>query len=400
MVLFKEKKNSNVMTRNNIPMTIDYKHQQTLKTFEENRKNLSKMKKQLAEMEKSFKKLNRIPNTELSDDDLKTKLELLDQIPKLQEQIDTIEKGKDEMDYLIKTSHILYQYFDENQPIKTHTSESKGKKTVLDFFTLHSSSESSGVSDASAVILSKYESRYELMDEFLTSVDKDYVKSVDNHNEDGEKCKKCNVYFITKYTEGVLICPNCGIQERILVDNDTPSYKEPPREITYFAYKRINHFNEWIAQFQGKETTDIKDIVFDRIKLELRKENITEMKTVKPTKVRDILKKLNLTKYYEHVNYITNRLTGSSTSIFDQETEEKLRNMFKEIQAPWIKHCPAIRSNFFSYPYILYKFFQLLEKDEYLKDFRLLKSREKLAEADMLWKKICEELRWEFIKTV
>jgi hypothetical protein len=28
------------------------------------------------------------------------------------------------------------------------------------------------------------------------------------------------------------------------------------KEISYFAYKRINHFQEWISQIQGKETTD------------------------------------------------------------------------------------------------------------------------------------------------
>jgi hypothetical protein len=58
------------------------------------------------------------------------------------------------------------------------------------------------------------------------------------------------------------------------------------------------------------------------------------------------------------------------------------------------------RSNFFSYPYILYKFFQLLERDEYLPELRLLKTREKLQEQDEVWKKICDELKWEFIRTV
>ena len=40
---------------------------------------------------------------------------------------------------------------------------------------------------------------------------------------------------------GCMICPGCGNEEKILVDCDTPSYKEPPRELTYFAYKKINH---------------------------------------------------------------------------------------------------------------------------------------------------------------
>ena len=43
---------------------------------------------------------------------------------------------------------------------------------------------------------------------------------------------------------------------------------------------------------------------------------------------------------------------------------------------------------------------QLLEMDEFLPCFMLLKSREKLHQQDQIWKKICEYLRWEFIPSV
>ena len=46
-----------------------------------------------------------------------------------------------------------------------------------------------------------------------------------------------------------MVCQKCGEQENIIVDSDKPSYKDPPREISYFAYKRINHFNELIICF-------------------------------------------------------------------------------------------------------------------------------------------------------
>ena len=31
-----------------------------------------------------------------------------------------------------------------------------------------------------------------------------------------------------------------------------PSYKEPPKEVCFYAYKRINHFREILAQFSSK----------------------------------------------------------------------------------------------------------------------------------------------------
>ena len=48
----------------------------------------------------------------------------------------------------------------------------------------------------------------------------------------------------------------------------------------------------------------------------------------------------------------------------------------------------------------MYKFFELLELDEYLECFKLLKSISKLREQDQIWKKICKDLEWEYIPSV
>ena len=48
------------------------------------------------------------------------------------------------------------------------------------------------------------------------------------------------------------------------------------------------------------------------------------------------------------------------------EIEEKIRAMFQDIQAPFLLYCPDDRTNFLSYSYILYKFFELLEQYELL----------------------------------
>jgi predicted Zn-ribbon and HTH transcriptional regulator len=201
--------------------------------------------------------------------------------------------------------------------------------------------------------------------------------------------------------EAILGCSKCGYEEFILVDSEKPSYKDPPREITYFAYKKINHFNEWLAQFQAKENTDIPQDVVESVMRELRKERITDPKKVKKEKIREILNKLKLSKMYDHVQQIKNRIQHQMTNLtLSKEMEEKLQYMFKEIQPAFIKYCPANRSNFLSYPYVLYKLCQLLEMDEFLPCFQLLKSREKLYQQDEVWKNICREMQWQFIKSI
>jgi DNA-directed RNA polymerase subunit RPC12/RpoP len=214
------------------------------------------------------------------------------------------------------------------------------------------------------------------------------------------ECAECEKEMIFSANEAVFTCTDCGYQQFVLVDSDKPSYKDPPREVSYYAYKRINHFNEWLAQFQAKESTEIPQEVYDAICAELKKERILDYRTLARQKVREILKKLKYNKYYEHVPHIINRLNGQHAPVMSREIEEKLRYMFKEIQPSFQKNCPKDRSNFLSYSYVLYKFCELLDLDEYLPSFPLLKNRDKLYIQDKIWELICADLSWQFIRSV
>jgi hypothetical protein len=124
------------------------------------------------------------------------------------------------------------------------------------------------------------------------------------------------------------------------------------------------------------------------------------MATLTCNKIKEILKTLRYNKYYEHVAHIINKINGLPTPHFDPELEDKLRAMFKQIQPLFLKYAPSNRKNFLSYSYVLHKQIQLLGRDEYLPYFSLLKSREKLHQQDMIWKKICEELNWQFLRSL
>ena len=124
------------------------------------------------------------------------------------------------------------------------------------------------------------------------------------------------------------------------------------------------------------------------------------MRKLVPTKLREFLKKHKLNKYYEHIPHIINILNGEKAPVLTRQYEEQLRMMFKEIQTPFMQHCPTNRKNFLSYSYVLHKFCQLLELDDLLIYFPLLKSREKLQQQDQIWEKICKSLLWEYIPSI
>ena len=412
MVHFKEKKKKvgkkNRKRQNKT--TLDHKHNEVLNNIIGRENEIPNLEKKIKNLEKNLAKFQNIPSASLNETELEEKLNISEEIDNINKELYNLRNSQDKNDYLLNTSLMLYHYFDEDSVyVDSHVRKSKSnksstRKTVLDFFSSNKKKESpkkTPKKPKDQEVKTIFNNKKQIMDTYMSIVDKNYVKSVNNlTTEEIDLCKKCNESRIFDSTHGVLICSKCGVEEKILIDSDTPSYKEPPREITYFAYKKINHANEFLSQFQAKESTDISPEIFDKIVDELKKETYINIKTVSPQKIREILKKLELTKYYEHCHYITNRLTGKPAPTIDSELEETLRNMFKEVQGPWMKFCPPERANFFSYPYIFYKFFQLLEKDEYLPYCRLLKSREKLQEHDEVWRKICRELRWQFIPTV
>ena len=239
-----------------------------------------------------------------------------------------------------------------------------------------------------------------IYEKYMKMIDKNYI-NINNADVDiFDSCPKCAVEMLLNNNTGQLICPKCGIMENIIVDSDKPSFKEPPKEMTSFCYKRINHLNEFLAQFQAKETTDIPEDVYNDILMEIKKERITNMVQITPDKMRILLKKIKKNDYYEHIPYIINQLNGLPAPVIAPEIEEIIRGMFKAIQIPFEKYCPFKRKNFLSYNYVMYKFFELLELDEYLTCFQLLKSRTKLHQQDEIWKNICKDLNWEFIKSL
>ena len=242
--------------------------------------------------------------------------------------------------------------------------------------------------------------RKEIFDTYLNDVE---GQNLEQHRTNLAVCAKCkensNIFHNTLSSE--YVCGNCGLTKYILGEELTyKEEQETSEKIISYSYKRENHFNEWISQFQAQESTTIPPEVIDQLRTEFKKMKIKKLNEITHAKVRTLLKKLRLNKYYEHVPYIANSLNGIEPPKLTQTLEDRLRIMFKEIQDPFDKHCPPDRKNFLSYSYVLYKFCELLGEDKFLQCFPLIKSKEKLYQQDVIWKLICKELHWEFIPTI
>jgi hypothetical protein len=376
--------------------TLDAIHNEKVQNIMEQKQNLDEYKNKLSEFKQKI-------NQTTSDIDI---WRLEREAESLEKKIKVIESDSELMDYYLRTGDILYNYYDIQEQIQKGTttySSSKAKPGSI-LAILEEVAQEEGQETKNTVVIPQAQKtlqRNELLNDYLQIEDPAMARNtVEEYDDPWTNCELCGSEMIMCLNEANLTCSKCGHQEFILVDSDKPSYKDPPREVCYYAYKKINHFNEWLAQFQAKESTEIPNEIYDAILVQLKKERITNMSSLKPTKLREILRKMKASKYYEHIPHIINRLNGQNAPFMSREDEEKLRHMFREIQPSFKKHRPQGRRNFLSYGYILYKFCELLEMDEYLGCFPLLKNRDKLYLQDKTWQKICEDMGWEFIRTV
>ena len=414
----------------NTKQTIDARHQDIIDEFKNKSNSIPELESQIDDLNHKIQDLKLESSKNLIIDlELEKKIWNLEEDRKtVQNEINNLNKNIDENKYMLKTSKILSEYYkvqeneknNKNKQTEYYVANNSGKrKTVMDWFSSHKDSietinESKNSSetnrDNKSELIDNIEdtnkqentqkSKSKLYNEYMRSIDKNYIIEIDDEDRDVNLCSKCHTEMLLNQNAGILICPSCGIVENIIINSDKPSYKDPPKEQTSFCYKRINHLNEFLAQFQAKETTEIPDEIYNEILVEIKKERIENMAEITPDKMRLILRKIKRNDYYEHIPYIINQLNGLPAPVIAPEIEEIIRNMFKSIQIPFVKYCPNNRKNFLSYNYVVYKFFELLELDEYLNCFQLLKSRTKLHQQDVIWKNICKELNWQFIPSL
>jgi hypothetical protein len=373
MSLFKPKNSKKIIVSDRATTTLDNKHKQILEmlNYDENI-----VLPQLEADKESIK--TQLHTGGLSID---TRLELKDKLKQIREQINKIKKAKNE--YFLDNSKYVFNYFET----KKNIAHGRNKTTVLNnFFNIASDAQVAKKEEKNTV------------QQYLANVDESFV-DMSNYITPIDVCQSCHKgELIPIEHQGIIICNSCSKTTPYLTENEKPSYKEPPKEVCCYAYKRINHFREILAQFQAKETTQIPIEVLENIKKQIKKERIN-LEQVTNKKAKDILKKLGYNKYYEHIPFIKDKL-GIKPPVMSPELEERLCNLFIEIQAPYAKYCPEERVNFLNYYYTVYKLCELLNHHQFLPYFPMLKDREKRIEQDDIWKQICQELNWEFIPTI
>ena len=372
MTKFKQKNSRKIVVLSNNTTTLDGKHQEMTDRMRKIKKtDIPRLIMERKALQGKISKGVSIEN----------ELDIRDRLKEIKTTLRELKRQ--EKNYFLDNSSLVFEYFENKKKI----TEGTNKRTSLDnFFNIDNTKVNEVAKERSNV------------HKFLMNIDDSFI-DVGNYVVQTDICQSCHQgEMIPIPHEGQIVCNHCSTTLQYLIENEKPSYKDPPKEVCFYAYKRINHFREVIAQFQAKETTQIPEEVLENVKQQIKKERIG-LDQITNKRAKDILKKLGYNKYYEHIPFIKDKL-GIRPPVMSHQLEETLCNLFMEIQGPYSKYCPDNRVNFLNYYYTVYKLCELLGQNEFLPFFPMLKDREKRIEQDDIWKKICEELNWEFIPTV
>ena len=368
------------MKKKNIIQNIDTCHSNFINEFEIDFEEI---------IPKLIDKKNDLKNeiNKLNDTQIDEYMSYKDEIKRINDEIKQLKFKKKK--YFLDNSEHLFNYFEEKKNISN--GEVQNVNVLNSFFNVKENNK---------------EDKQDISKKSITN----YWKNVNNEivnpkdfNISTEICVFCNEgEMIPQEEDGIIICNNnnCGKFIKYIIDSSKPLNKEPPHEVSYTSYIRLNHFKEILSQFQAKETTQIPDNVIEDIRNRIKKERIQNIpQELNYDKMREILRKLGYNKYFEHIQYI-NSIFGIRPPVMSEELHETLCVLFIEIQKPWAMHCPANRTNFFNYTYTLYQLCVLLDQTQYLPYIPLMKDREKQLEQDQIWKKVCEELDWQYFPTI
>jgi hypothetical protein len=294
--------------RNVKTTTIDLIHNKKMKEFQKDERTLPKLHKRVNELLKlinGFEMLNnmgdctglqkivkptpkkgRNKKKTVSEEKIITSFDeyytCLDEKGKLDVKIDELENSTKKTDYFMGVGDLLFQYYDDKKNLQISKSsqiapKSKKKNSILNYFAkkreqqtikkantqlqkstnenaqldqppnTDPTSPSTSIEQQEERTMYKGNMKYlgkgNVITQYMRTVDPDYVVPLE-YDELHDYCDDCKCYMKIIHSEGVMRCGTCGYQEDILIDSDKPSYKDPPRELSFYNYKKMNHMIE------------------------------------------------------------------------------------------------------------------------------------------------------------
>jgi len=208
-----------------------------------------------------------------------------------------------------------------------------------------------------------------------------------------------------EYDDVIVYCKKCGKEIEII--DDTPSFKDIDRinMSNRYVYTKDGHFIDAMDKFEGNQTVEIKDEVYDMITKEMKYHNLTK-ETISKDHTYMFLAENGYSNEYENINLIYSKFTGKPAPNISEYRQNCLNRLeIIEMAYKIIKDTDKINSY-----NVNFKLFKILELEGYpckKEDFYILKTQDRLSEHNAIWKSIIDHIinvmklkGWRYIDTI
>lgn len=253
--------------------------------------------------------------------------------------------------------------------------------------------------DESVAYTSPLNATQETQAKKISKQEKTVERMLEIYNKNICKTPGCGGTIIVNEKASEEVCSRCGlivgrVQLTTMNFLDKVNYSKAT-----LPYEPLSHFKEFISRLQGLERTEIPQNVIDDVKKRCAWNRIDPRKDPEQltySRCRSFLQDERHANCFENICQIISIVTGRRPVILDQEQVDLLTMMFLQIIAPY-QQIKGKRRNMLSYSFTTYKSCEILGYTEPLKYLPLFRDPNNTQKADVLWKGICDVLKYEFI---
>lgn len=231
-------------------------HENKLREFEEYYAQLPEKKLLLDRLKEKALSLPREVNSLSYSEKQNERILLEEQINNLGDEIEKMESREEELDYILKSASYLQQYYEElkyeasslAQP-QTLISQTETQMEREDDDEYESDDDPKCVSNIESFVeTSQISQKGRICEEYIYECLGEIPKSKRENkiNLESLVCQDCNVNRILVTSDATAVCPECGNCIRYQDSQTHTEFSEEVEILSPFAYKRINHFKEWL----------------------------------------------------------------------------------------------------------------------------------------------------------
>jgi hypothetical protein len=353
------KQNINQNKSNNAPCNLYIEYKKYIDDFD-NRINITKIKKETPN----------INNKEIEEYD--------EQIKKIKQE---------EYDFYIKTNQLLNDY--TYRKTASNPYQCIKKKDTLSYKNTFKELRRRNRSRTLNISTIKTtETKQNIYDEIIAIANNDiYINDLYN---DEYYCNKCSEYMQIMNCYSRMICPTCKTEKDIMIDYETPSYREPQTNENNTTQLRMKHFVNILMHKQAKESVIIPDIIKHLMIVEAyeNKLNIVDEEFAK-----NVLQKYSYERYYINIPKILHVYFNMPPLKLPTNLEKTLIQMF-QIFSKYFESNKCNRINMLTYNLLIHTFLILLGEHDKARYFKVLKEKEKRETQENIIRSTCRSLGW------